>query len=71
MDRERFLSCHTCCGTDLSFSVLISRTAPFSCLLKHARGYRGPITTEILTGPIRRGKKRKEISIKIKWISKV
>jgi hypothetical protein len=33
----------------LSFSGLIQRTAPFSRLLRHARGCWGPILTRILT----------------------
>jgi hypothetical protein len=35
---------------DLGFSGLIRRTAPFSRLLRHARGCWGPILTRILTG---------------------
>jgi hypothetical protein len=39
----------------LGFSSLIRRTAPFSRLLWHSRGYRGPILTRILMGPMGRG----------------
>jgi hypothetical protein len=35
---------------DLGFSGLIRRTAPFSRLLQHTRGYGGSILTGILTG---------------------
>jgi hypothetical protein len=35
---------------DLGFSGLIRRTAPFSRLLRHTRGYGGSILTRILTG---------------------
>jgi hypothetical protein len=35
---------------DLGFFGLIRRTAPFSRLLRHARGSRGPIPPRILTG---------------------
>jgi hypothetical protein len=37
---------------DLGFSGLIRRTVPFSCLLRHTRGYGGSILTQILTGYI-------------------
>jgi hypothetical protein len=37
----------------LSFSGLIWRTAPFSRLLRHTRGCRGPILTRILTSVMR------------------
>jgi hypothetical protein len=36
----------------LSFSGLIRRTSPFSCLLRHARGCGGPILTRTLTGRV-------------------
>jgi hypothetical protein len=35
---------------DLGFSSLIWRTAPFSCLLRHTRGYGGSTLTYILKG---------------------
>jgi hypothetical protein len=42
----RDLYCATFAVTrDLSFSSLIRRTAPFSCLLQHTRGCGGPILT--------------------------
>jgi hypothetical protein len=37
---------------DLGFSGLIRRTAPLSCLLRHARGCGEPILTRILTGTL-------------------
>ena len=51
LSREGSLSCHTCCDTGLGFYGLIRRTAPFSRLLRQARGYWGPILTRIPTGP--------------------
>jgi hypothetical protein len=57
-----FLSCHMYCDRrelyratptvtrGLGFSNLIRRTASCSRLLRHVRGYRGPILIRILTG---------------------
>jgi hypothetical protein len=49
--QELILACYTCCDMGPSFfSYLIRRTAPFSCLLWHASGCRGPVLIQIFTG---------------------